>query len=251
MYGFCSLPLCPMRAEGSDRSEQVNQLLFGERFEVLERGEKWSRVKTTEEGYEGWIDNKQYTVLTSEEYEDLGRWEGVVEEPLMRIGDETGGLLVPMGSRLPERLGEHRAGAAESALKLLHAPYLWGGKSLMGIDCSGLVQVVYRVAGVNLPRDASQQALCGEKIESIGEAKEEDLCFFENAEGRVVHVGIYLGDNRIVHASGEVRIDRIDDRGIFNADRGEYSHKLCGIRRLEHGEDCSCGDCGCHHHGEC
>ena len=109
------------------------------------------RVKTTEEGYEGWIDNKQYTVLTSEEYEDLGRWEGVVEEPLMRIGDETGGLLVPMGSRLPERLGEHRAGAAESALKLLHAPYLWGGKSLMGIDCSGLVQVVYRVAGVNLP----------------------------------------------------------------------------------------------------
>ena len=102
----------------------------------------------------------------------------------------------------------------------------------MGVDCSGFVQTLLKVAGYSMQRDASQQVLQGCGVDSISEALPNDLCFFKNDNGKIIHVGIYMGSNKIIHASGEVRIDTIDDKGIFNADRQAYTHTLSSIRRM-------------------
>ena len=111
-------------------------------------------------------------------------------------------------------------------------PYLWGGKSTFGIDCSGLTQQVYKLGGYELPRDAYQQAELGEVLSFVEEAEPGDLAFFDNADGKIIHVGIILGDYKIIHAHGKVRIDPFDSNGIFNTDSQKYSHKLRFIKKV-------------------
>ena len=120
----------------------------------------------------------------------------------------------------------------ECAIKLLNTPYRWGGKSIMGIDCSALVQLCAKVAGFKLPRDASQQVNHGNTINIISEAKAGDIAFFKNENNRITHVGILLSNEKIIHASGKVRIDSFDSKGIYNKDLKEYTHKLYIIKRF-------------------
>ena len=245
----------PVRREPADFQEQVNQLLFGEVFEILESNTKWVLIKTDHDGYQGWIDKKQYTVLNEEEYQELSlQPRGIIRHPIATITNSLGiGSFIPMGSIIPYKdcnhfeLGRESYYLKEELLKdpvfnldllnesiqfLLNTPYQWGGRSLMGMDCSGFTQVLFRLMGIFLPRDASQQIHIGESISFLEEGNFGDLAFFGEEEGNITHVGILMGSNRIAHASGKIRVDWVDHQGIFNRELGQYTHHLRAIRRV-------------------
>jgi hypothetical protein len=255
--GRCILSLVPMRREPRDQSEMVNQVLFGESFDILQEQEKWSEIKLHHDDYSGWVDRKQIHVLG--EHEDLKadhpKKIAITSDLIELITDETHQEYFPilLGSYLPDIDDEGNVTIGSTKFKFkgnynhgvrkrldmvgqsyqfLNAPYLWGGRSPFGIDCSGFTQLVYRLAGINIPRDAWQQAEVGSALSFIEESEPGDLAFFDNAEGKITHVGIILKENYIIHASGKVRLDRLDQMGIFNEELGNHTHKLRVIKRL-------------------
>ncbi|MDC8004135.1 C40 family peptidase [Aureisphaera galaxeae] len=246
-YGICPISIVPLRDEPNDRSEMVNQVLYGEVLKVLESRKKWSRIRLQHDKYEGWIDNKQFQFISEEEYKALDTKTPTLSADLVDfVTTEKKELLsIPMGSSLHgiEVLkhtfeGKSFSGKTakenlvDTALLYLNSPYLWGGRTPFGIDCSGFTQMVYRLNGHSLLRDASQQATQGEALSFIEESEPGDLVFFDNAEGAIVHVGIIMEDNYIIHAHGRVRIDRIDHTGIFNHEERRHTHKLRVIKRI-------------------
>ena len=247
-FGICNLSIVPLRFEASDKSELVSQVLYGEFFKVLEQRKKWSRIRLAFDKYEGWIDNKQYIEITEEQYQT---YTSIKEQPLSTdlvefIQDKDEQLYpIPLGSTLTglelldhEYDGERTTGdqskenLISTAFLYLNAPYLWGGKTPFGIDCSGFTQMVYKLNGFHLLRDASQQATQGDALSFIEESEPGDLAFFDNAEGHIIHVGIIMKDNYIIHAHGKVRIDRLDHTGIYNAERRTHTHKLRVIKKI-------------------
>ena len=255
-YGVCNLTAIPLRAEPSDKAEIKTQLLFGDAFKILERQEKWILIETLYENYQGWMDPKQYAPISEADARDWLQQKALVDLTLTASVQKPNGesiQLVP-GCTLPflndkklrlgettytfngvERLphAEHFAEEVVAAAKFfLNAPYLWGGRTPWGIDCSGLTQQVYKHFGVSILRDASQQATQGETVNFLAEAKPGDLAFFDNAEGRIIHVGILLSPEEIIHASGRVKIDRIDNEGIYSEELGKRTHQLRIIKRF-------------------
>ena len=236
-----------MRLESSDTSELVSQVLYGELFKVLEKRKKWSRIRLAFDNYEGWIDNKQYTSIEENNYNELNSQDTKLSADLLEfISDKTNNLYtIPLGASL-NGLGilEHhfegntttstqsKTKLIDTALIYLNSPYLWGGKTPFGIDCSGFTQMVYKLNGYKLKRDASQQAMQGEALSFIEESEPGDLAFFDNSEGDIIHVGIIMEDNYIIHAHGKVRIDRLDHSGIYNVDTKLHSHKLRVIKKI-------------------
>ncbi|MEJ8755684.1 C40 family peptidase [Pontibacter sp. H259] len=254
-YGISMLSLVPMRAEPSNRAELVTQVLFGECYEIISRQEKWLQIQLASDGYKGWIDANQHTTVLKEYYQEWKSAQHPRSMDLVQVisnADER--IPVGIGCYLPffdgmnVRIGDKtylyngRATNPEAEttiaqlVKVAHnfmkAPYLWGGKSVFGIDCSGFAQQVYGICGVQLPRDAYQQVTSGEEVHFVNQTQPGDLAFFDNDEGRIIHVGLVLEDQKIMHASGEVRIDTLDHNGIYNAERKRYSHKLRIIKRI-------------------
>ena len=230
--GQCLLSFIPMRAEASDRSEQVSQLIFGETYEVLEENEKWYFIETSFDLYQGWIDKKQFAPQVFEV--DTHR---VFAFPSALTPFENKQILMPLGAFVPEDF-PHQIFSLDDALALfktyIGVPYVWGGKTNFGYDCSGFTQTFFKTLGYSLKRDAYQQAAEGAEVILLSEAKTGDLAFFDNAEGRITHVGIVLendGSYEILHASGELRIDILDHQGINKKSEG-YSHNLRLIRRI-------------------
>ena len=252
MFGLCNLANIPLRFEPSDRSELVSQVLFGEHFEVLEKNQKWAKIKLAYDAYEGWIDIKQFTSITEEQFEQLSKDNIILSNDLIEYITSADNVLmpIPLGSSLSflnyESINinnftfegikisgqKPKADILNSAYMYLHAPYLWGGKTPFGIDCSGFTQMVYKLNGYKLLRDASQQALQGEALSFIEESEPGDLAFFDNEEGNIIHVGIIMENNYIIHASGKVRIDRLDHLGIYNAELNKHTHKLRVIKKV-------------------
>lgn len=236
-YGICKLSAMPIRKEGSHTSEMVSQLLFNELYEVLDEKPGWYLIKTIEDQYEGWIQGIQHHEIGEQEFmTHKGKTRYIVDQPTI----EHQGRLLSIGTVLyepapgsmtpPERFVP--ALMIEFAQKILGAPYLWGGRSIFGIDCSGFVQLCARAAGKTLPRDASQQIQEGELVYFLPEIQPGDLAFFGNEDGKIVHVGMMLDNERIIHASGQVRIDYLDQTGIFNKERDQHTHRLQVIKRL-------------------
>jgi hypothetical protein len=221
-----------MRAEASDRSEQVSQLIFGETYEVLEENEKWYFIEASFDQYRGWIDKKQFSPQVFEV--DTHR---VFAFPSALQAFENKYILMPLGAFVPEDF-QSQLLTLNEALALfktyIGVPYVWGGKTNFGYDCSGFTQSFFKTLGISLKRDAYQQATEGTDVMLLSEAKTGDLAFFDNADGRITHVGVILENNgtfEILHASGELRIDILDHQGINKKSEG-YSHNLRLIRRI-------------------
>lgn len=252
MFAICNLAIIPLRAEPSDRSEIVSQVLYGEHFEITETQNQWSKIKLYFDGYEGWVDSKQYQVITEKNFTDLSKDAIILNADLVEYVTNPANVLlpIPLGASLSflnhgeintenfEFEGMRISGVKNkshlitTAYQYLNAPYLWGGKTPFGIDCSGFTQMVYKLNGYKLLRDASQQATQGDPLSFIEESEPGDLAFFDNEEGRIIHVGIMMENNYIIHASGKVRIDRLDHLGIYNAEQNRHTHRLRVIKKI-------------------
>lgn len=261
MFGINLHSVLPMRSEAREQSEMCNQLLFGETFELTEETENWYYVKTTGDKYEGWIDKKMVQLITSEEMDALQKETlAVVNKPIANcfIRPQNENIILSGGSllyhyneekeschingttyhiakELVNTLGNRPITGDElltAAFMYLNTPYLWGGKNALGMDCSGFVQVAFRICGKILPRDCSQQVNIGRHISFLQEAQSGDIAFFENKEGAISHVGILINNTHIVHASGRVKIEAIDNEGIISETNGSYTHQLRVIKRV-------------------
>jgi gamma-D-glutamyl-L-lysine dipeptidyl-peptidase len=255
-FGVCRLSVVSVRKDPSDQSEQITQLLFGDHYTVLElsANQKWIRIRIHFDQYEGWIDVKQHQLITPEYFNHINHADFKITTDL------TSSLLynksphvVLMGSIIPitgselfkmeeqfafngeaKNLGQRREFdfLRVIALKYLNSPYQWGGKGPFGIDCSGFTQMVFKICGYRLLRDAAQQATQGKAVASLESARQGDLVFFQNERGSIVHVAILLSEDKVIHASGKVRVDGITAEGIAHADTKRITHHLSAIRRL-------------------
>jgi hypothetical protein len=245
-YGICPLGIIPLRIDYNHRSEQVSQLLYGDCFKIIDQRKGWFKIRNQWDSYEGWITSNQCQEIPEEVYKSNADLKLKHSSNLMDYISLTNSELfpIPLGSDLRQLdFLKHKFEGEFSTLKgkdqlistafsYLNTPYLWGGKSPLGIDCSGFTQMVYKLNGIVLKRDASQQAKQGSTLSFIEESEPGDLAFFDDKEGAINHVGVLLQDHRIIHAHGKVRIDAIDQTGIYNKELQNHSHKLRMIKKI-------------------
>jgi cell wall-associated NlpC family hydrolase len=241
----CKVAIAPLRAEKSDTSEMVSQILFGEIIKKLDSHNNWVLIETYIDKYQGWVDSKQLEFLNKNEIDNWFLNQQTITTNC-QIKTNIGTLNLTKGAFLHKNSpSKFKIGSVEIITKYKHStsniisfaksylntPYLWGGKTNYGIDCSGFTQIVFRNQGVEIPRDASQQEKHGYPI-FFKDRQKGDVAFFSNLSGKIIHVGILISKTKIIHASGRVKIDTIDDKGIFSHELNEYSHTLYSIKRM-------------------
>jgi len=237
--GFCKVSVASVRAHKTDYSEMVTQILYGESVDILEASDRWAKIKMHYDGYEGWVDAKQIAIVEGGFLDQ--RKINLVEDEYVGYKSENGKILLSIGSEVEFNSKEiqnisTRENISRIAKKFCNVPYLWGGRSFFGIDSSGFTQIVMKVNGIKIPRDANNQSEIGFPLGFVYEAQVGDLAFFENSEGEIFHVGIILDNNKIIHSYGRVRIDTLDSSGIFDQEKNKHTHRLRFIRNVV---DCS------------
>ena len=232
--GICTVSVAAIRAEQSHQSEMTSQILYGETVDILEKAAKFIKIKMHFDGYEGWVDVQQISEISEEYFQE--RKTELVQNTLQMYSTSQGVILLSIGSEVNSEKADpiflKTETVSETAQKFFNVPYLWSGRSFFGIDCSGFVQLVYKVHGISLPREAHQQSEVGEVLSFVEESKPGDLAFFENVDGQISHVGMMLEDQNIIHAYGKVRIDSLDSTGIFNKELNKHTHKLRFLRSV-------------------
>jgi hypothetical protein len=251
-YAVCSVPVSALRKEPQHNMEMVSQQLFGESCTILESVSGWVKIKCKYDNYEGWCQENHLQEIDDDQFASTNKKlaGGWVNE-ICYNGEK---MFIPFGSSLatfkknkarwqnnivryegkifnPVKEKVNKKNLKKISGRYLNTAYFWGGKSVFGIDCSGFTQAVYKFLNIYLPRDSWQQAELGDIIDSLQNTKCGDLCFFDNAEGRITHVGILLNDHKIIHSSGKVRVDEINDDGIINSESKLRTHKLKMIKR--------------------
>ena len=263
-FGICLITVAPLRREPNHRSEMVTQVLFGECVQIIDQKDEWILAETLDDQYPGWIHRIQLTVLNAEGFEQIAKSNRLIskarltfateEQPDPKAGDMPGKpLMISGGSSIylqedgrmsvagrhflfPNGLTDadsmNKGSIPDFARGFLSVPYIWGGRSALGFDCSGFVQLVFKMAGIQIKRDAAMQVNEGEPVHLLQETLPGDLVFFDDDEDMITHVGILLSDSQVIHAYGKVRIDPIDQQGIFNPELKRYSHRLRFIKRV-------------------
>jgi hypothetical protein len=255
-YALSTLSVVPVRTGANHKSEQLTQILFGEAVEILDRiGKQWSKVHCLWDDTIGWVDSRQLLPITEKEFLLAREFYAVNLDLLHPVATGASFVPVPLGARLPQFDGiqfrineeiftfsgqavdpEALPSTAEMliriARKYLHAPHQKGGRNPLGIDAPGLIQNVFNILGIQLPRTCEEQVLTGDAVDFVEQARPGDLAFFENRKGTIHHVGLILPDHEILHVAGQVQIDLLDHYGIFDRHTRNYSHKLRVIRRL-------------------
>jgi cell wall-associated NlpC family hydrolase len=251
-YGICSNPFMPLRGKPSDSASMVSSLLFGETFQILDSQGNWFYVRMTYDHYEGWLFSREIEGFTNDSpLPEAQPNQFLVKEPFQSLFNEELFIYLGLGTPLPFFDGKYcflktafyqlkgqafeayqePTAAIQMAERFLGTPYLWGGRSSFGIDCSGLTQILMRYSGIPLHRDTPYQVEQGTPIDNFSNAAEGDLVFFKNKDGNISHAGILTGINKVIHASEKVRQDTIDAHGIYNEGLQDYTHQLAAIRR--------------------